>query len=264
MNDENPSPLSAETRSPNDSETPARETQKGASQETPDPTPGSATPTRNPTEPDSPTPGPNDSPKEKKRKRRRKKKRPGLGSDRGVETMFRTSYRTHLDLSALADTKANIMISINGIVISIILASISPKIDANPWLVIPTSVLLVGCMASLIYAILSARPRVSSSVVHLEDIRQNRSNILFFGNFVSLSEDDYVTGMTELLQNTDQLYLNMIRDIYSLGAVLTKKFRLLRTSYTIFMWALILGVGLYLLVFAGVVTGGAALGSVIP
>ena len=187
--------------------------------------------------------------------KKKKKKKGKLGSDRGIETMFRTSYRTHMDLSSLADTKANIMISINGIVISIILASISPKIDANPWLVVPTSVLLVGCLSSMVYAILSARPRVSSHLVTLADVRSNRSNILFFGNFVNMTESDYVVGMSELLQNTDQLYINMMRDIYSLGGVLNRKFALLRTSYTVFMWALIVGIALYITVFIAVVTG---------
>ncbi|NNM33846.1 MAG: hypothetical protein HKO53_12305 [Gemmatimonadetes bacterium] len=178
--------------------------------------------------------------------------------------MFRTSYRTHLDLSALADTKANIMISINGIVMSIILASISPKIDANPWLVIPTSFLLIGCMASMVFAILAARPRVSSRIVTLDDVRQKRANILFFGNFVTLEEDDFVTGMSELLVDTEELYVNMMRDLYSLGGVLNRKFALLRTSYTIFMWALMVGVTAYIAVFISVVTGITDTGTVLP
>ena len=58
---------------------------------------------------------------------KKKKKKEGLGTSRGIETMFRTSYRTHVDLSSLADNKANIMIGINGIIMSILIASISPK-----------------------------------------------------------------------------------------------------------------------------------------
>jgi len=195
-------------------------------------------------------------------KKKKKKKGGRFGSDRGIETMFRTSYRTHLDLSALADTKANIMISINGIVMSIILASISPKIDANPWLVVPTSVLLIGCMSSMVFAILAARPRVSSQLVTLDDVRQKRSNILFFGNFVTLSEADFVTGMSELLVDTEELYVNMMRDLYSLGGVLKRKFALLRTSYTLFMWALLTGVALYIGVYVSVVLRGT--GTVLP
>ncbi len=188
------------------------------------------------------------------------KSEPSLGTNRGIETMFRTSYRTHIDLSHLADNKANIMISINGIIISILLASISPKIDANPWLLLPTAVLIVGCLSSLVFAILAARPRVSSHIVTLEDVRSDRSNILFFGNFVSLEEEDFVEGMKELITDTDRLYVNMIRDIYSLGGVLAKKFKLLRVSYTLFMFGLVVGVLLFLFVFTQVTLTGTGTG----
>jgi hypothetical protein len=174
--------------------------------------------------------------------KKKKKKKDGLGTNRGIETMFRTSYRTHVDLSALADNKANIMIGINGIIMSVLIASISPKIDANLWLIVPTTILLIGLLISLIFAILAARPRVTEEQYTLEDIQEDRANILFFGNFVHLSSDEYVEGMKTLMQDTDRLYTNMIRDIHGLGTVLRRKFELLRTSYTVFMWSLAIGV----------------------
>lgn len=186
---------------------------------------------------------------EKKKKKKKKKNKDQLGSARGVETLFRTSYRTHIDMSGLADTKANIMITINGLMASILLASISPKIDANPWLLLPTTVLLTGCLISLVFAVLAARPRLNSNHVTLEDVRGDGANILFFGNFATMPRDDYVTGMTELIKDGDRLYVNMLRDIYNLGAVLDRKFRLLRYAYTAFMWALISGTLLFVAVF---------------
>jgi hypothetical protein len=184
-----------------------------------------------------------------KKKKKKKGKKNRLGSARGVETLFRTSYRTHIDMSALADTKANIMITINGLMASILLASISPKIDANPWLLLPTTVLLTGCLISLVFAVLAARPRLESREVTLEQVRNDAANILFFGNFTHMAQDDYVLGMTELIQDGDRLYTNMLRDIYNLGAVLDRKFRLLRISYTAFMWALIAGTAMFVAVF---------------
>ena len=173
-----------------------------------------------------------------------------LGSkNRGISDMFRTSYRTHVDLSGLADNKSNIMISINGIIISITLASISPKIDSNPWLLLPTAVLLLTCLGSMIYAILSARPRVSNEVVTLEDVRANRANILFFGNFYTMKREEYVEGMEELMQDSNRLYDNMARDLHGLGVVLAKKYQLLRISYNIFMVGLILSVFSFIFVF---------------
>ncbi len=187
---------------------------------------------------------------EGKEKKKDKKKNKGLGSSRGIETMFRTSYRVHQDLVGIADTKANIMISVNGLIISIILAAVSPRIGGLPLLVLPTSILLIGCVTALVYAVLAARPRVSNIPLTLKDIADNNGNILFFGNFVNLSEEEFVEGMRDLMMTQDHLYLNMVRDLYGLGQVLKTKFQLLRISYTVFMFALVVGVGLFVLVFA--------------
>lgn len=180
-----------------------------------------------------------------------------LGSRRrGISDMFRTSYRTHVELSAIADNKSNIMISINGIIISITIASISTKIDSNPWLLLPTSIILITCMIALIYSILAARPRVSNEDVTLEDVRANRSNILYFGNFYKLSRDEYVTGIEELMADSERIYNTMARDLYGLGTVLETKFRLLRIAYNVFMFGLAFSVASYILVYILVSEGG--------
>ena len=172
-----------------------------------------------------------------------------LGSSRGIETMFRSAYRVQMDLTGLADNKANMMISINGIIISIIIASVAPKLDANPWLLIPSTLFLLGYLVSVVFAILAARPRVSTQAISLEDLRNSEGNILFFGNFANMSENEFVEGMVDLVQDKTVLYETMIRNIYGLGSVLKKKFALLQIAYTAFMAALILGVFSFLAVF---------------
>src|SRR5690606_39243853 len=150
------------------------------------------------------------------------------------------------DLSALADTKANIMITINGLILPILLGAISPKIDSNPWLLVPTTVLMVGCLISMVFAIRSATPRVSEDPVTLEQVRRNTANILFFRHFSIMSCDDFDVGITVLMQVSDRLSRNMIRDLYGLGSVLTEKFKLLRTSYAVFMVSVTVGVLLFI------------------
>jgi hypothetical protein len=176
-------------------------------------------------------------------------KHKAIGTNRGIETMLRSAYRVQMDLTGLADNKANMMISINGIIISIIIASVAPKLDANPWLLIPTTIFLIGNLVSIVYAILAARPRVSSQTISLEDLRNSEGNILFFGNFANMPEDDFLEGMIDLVEDKTVLYETMIRNIYGLGSVLKKKFALLQVAYTAFMVALITGVFSFLAVF---------------
>jgi len=176
-----------------------------------------------------------------------KQKAPGTA--RGIETLFRSAYRVQMDLTGLADNKANMMISINGIIISIIIAAVAPKLDSNPWLLIPTTIFLCGNLVSVVYAIIAARPRVSTTHIQLEDLEHSDGNILFFGDYADLSQDEFTQGMMDLLEDKTLVYETMIHNLYGLGSVLRKKFSLLKAAYTAFMITLILGVVSFIGVF---------------
>ena len=165
-----------------------------------------------------------------------------LGTKRGIETLFRSSYRVNMDLSALADAKANIMISINGLIISILIASLAPGIEKNPWLVIPTSLFLLGCLVSLVFAVLAARPRVQSNLITPEQALRDRKNLLFFGNFSHMSEGEFVDALKEVVMDSTRTYEMMMKDIYGVGSVLQKKYRMLSRAYSVFIVALVVGV----------------------
>lgn len=167
--------------------------------------------------------------------------------ERGVETMFRTTSRNHLDLSAMADSKSNIMISVNAIIISVIVGSLASKLDTNPHLIIPTTLLLIFCLAATVFAVLATRPNVTEGKFTKADIVNKKANLLFFGNFHSMRLEDFEWGMNELINDSEYLYGSMIRDIYFLGVVLGKKYRLLRTSYTVFIVGLTVSVIAFLI-----------------
>ena len=161
---------------------------------------------------------------------------------RGVETMYRTTYRTHVNLSSIADNKANIMLSINAIIISITLSTLVPRFEDHPNLIIPTVILLFVCLFAIIFATLSTRPKITEGKFTREDIKNKRSNLLFFGNFYNMPLQDFHWGMTEMIKDNDFLYSSMTRDLYYLGVVLAKKYRYLRICYGIFMYGFIVAV----------------------
>ncbi|MCB9081258.1 MAG: HD domain-containing protein [Lewinellaceae bacterium] len=189
---------------------------------------------------------------QKKKKKKKEKslvelKQINLG--RGVETMFRTTYRTHVNLSSIADNKANIMLSINAIIISIVVSSLVPKFGDFPRLIIPTFILLVVCLTALVFAILSTRPKVTKGEVTPEDIAEKRANLLFFGNFYNMNVEEFHFGMMEMIKDSDFLYSAMTRDLYYLGKVLALKYRYLRICYGVFMYGLVLAVLSFAIVY---------------
>jgi predicted metal-dependent HD superfamily phosphohydrolase len=161
---------------------------------------------------------------------------------RGVETMYRTTYRTHTNLSSLADSKANLMLSVNAIVISIVISNLISKLQDNNKLIIPTILLTITCLGSMIYATLSTRPKVTEGHTTREAIKKRKVNLLFFGNFHNMTLEDFQWGVDEMLRDPDFLYASMSRDLYYLGIVLAKKYKYLIICYNIFMYGLIISV----------------------
>lgn len=188
--------------------------------------------------------------KKKKDKDKRAKSDGGIGGRRGVETLLRNAYRAHLDLISLAATKANIMISINGLILSFLFISEAFVMSAEPLLEIPTAIFLVTCFLSMTFAILSALPERCKTKGGLEDFRTDKANLLVFSQYVVLSRDEYVTAMRELMENSGRIYGSMIVQLYMLGYQANKKFKFLQISYAIFL----VGLGLSIIASFAVMT----------
>jgi len=159
---------------------------------------------------------------------------------RGVESMFRLTARNQINLSSIADNKANILISVNSIVLTVLLSMGIGKISDYPVITLPSIVFVSTCLITIVFAILSTRPKISSGKFTKEDIHQKKVNLLFFGNFYNMNAEDYDWAIKEMMKDSNYLYSSMIRDQYSLGRVIGKKYRLLRTAYTVFMVGIIL------------------------
>ena len=161
---------------------------------------------------------------------------------RGIETMFRITSQNHLQLSAMADNKANIMISVNAIILSIVLTVLFRKFEESPEFIIPGILLLTSALLTIVFAVFATRPNISSGTFTREDIEHKRTNLLFFGNFHGMRIDDYMWGMKQMMKDGDYLYGSLTKDIYYLGVVLGKKYRWLRVSYNVFMVGLIISI----------------------
>ncbi len=186
---------------------------------------------------------------EKLQKKAAKQKEKENRTDRGIETMFRTTSRNHIQLSAIADNKANIMLSINAIIISIVLSALLPRFGTGSVLIIPTIILLCVCVLTIVFATMSTVPKVTQGTFTKEDIQKKRANLLFFGNFHSMDLDEFQWGMNKVMEDRDFLYGSMIRDLYFLGKVLNRKYRYLRISYWVFMMGMIASVLAFIAAF---------------
>lgn len=164
--------------------------------------------------------------------------------ERGIQTLFRVTMRNHLKLSDIADTKANILLSVNAIIISLVLANLIPKLDnpSNDYLIYPTVIFIIFSVISMILSILATRPNVTRGEFTKEDVKEQKVNLLFFGNFHKMKLPEYEWAIQELIKDQVYVYKSLTKDLYFLGKVLDKKYRILRLTYTIFMIGMVLSV----------------------
>lgn len=193
--------------------------------------------------------------KEDQSEKKKDKKKKKDSRVRGVETMYRVTYNNHIALSQLADNKANILISLNGAIISALIVILTPRLGSITWAFAPVGVLVAGCTVSLAFAILGSRPRLSRTPVTFEQVRDNKGNALFFGQFTSMTLEEFQDSM-RLLTNNDQLvYDALTRQLYSMGRALLRKYRYLQIAYAVFFIAFVLAAASHIALMFGFVSG---------
>lgn len=161
---------------------------------------------------------------------------------RGVDTMFRITARNQINLNSIADNKSNILISVNAIIISIIITMLAGNIGTLSNDIIPIIIFLVVCLITIIIAILSTRPNIVTRKFNQEDLKNKKVDLIFFGNFIKLDYDEYEDAIKEMMKDDDHLYSTLLKNQYELGKILSKKFRLVRAAYNVFMIGIIITV----------------------
>lgn len=160
--------------------------------------------------------------------------------ERGVQTFYRVALRNHIKLSDIADTKANILLSVNAIIISVVLANLISKLDTNPYLTWPTLIFTLFSVISMVMSIIATRPNVTSGQFTKEDVKNQKVNLSFFGNFHKMKLEEFEWAIQEMVNDKDYIYKALTKDLYFLGKVLERKYRILRITYTVFMVGIII------------------------
>ena len=176
------------------------------------------------------------------------KKKKQKEESRGIDTMYRVTYQNHVALSRLADNKANMLISINGLIISVIIAVLTPRFGSWSWSLFPSLVLVAGCLTSLTFAVLAARPRIDRTPLTLDNVRNGEANPLFFGHFTNMPLADFQAAVRALGKDRRLLLDSLSRQLYEMGGSLLRKYRYLQIAYAAFL----VGIGLAAALFAAV------------
>jgi len=172
-----------------------------------------------------------------------------ISNNKSAQVQFKTALRNHIDLSSIADNKANIMLSVNALIITVALPILAETIRSIPLFLYPTISLLFVSILSMIFATLATRPIKMAGITSLSNVVAKKSNLFFFGNFYKMDFNDYEKGIKEVIAREDILDNSITRDLFYLGQALGSKYNNLRWCYNIFMYGIIFSVMLFAMVF---------------
>ena len=160
-----------------------------------------------------------------------------------VDNILRLNYNNQLRLTLMADTKANIMITVSSIVFSITVANIT-----NEMLLYPLRALGICSVVAFVCAIIVIMPKIDYPKTKTGKIDKNSPfyNPLFFGHFAHISIREYKEEYAKRLMTDAQIMDALTGDIYGIGRVIaTNKFKYLRYSYMTFLVGISLAIGIF-------------------
>ena len=169
-------------------------------------------------------------------------KRKKRNSSTLVNTFFRNALRSNLDLTALAETKAGILISINGFILTVTVTAASFTAH-NDLMTYAFICIILTSLGSIILSVLSVRPRSKEQLVAKEHL-EGYSSLLYYQDIASHSPDEYQEEVKETLKSIKKSRKELANHLHILGSEIKQKYHWLKFAYTFFSLGLILSAAL--------------------
>ena len=135
--------------------------------------------------------------------------------ERGIETWFRLASKNLHTRLQIVDTKANILITSNAIIISVVLGSLYPRLADSPHMIFAVGGLIITNVLSITYAILATIPKAWITKPNITDLEY--ADMMTFEDFSGMKIDDYRDSVMRTMESGDTLYPSIITDIHGLG-----------------------------------------------
>lgn len=145
--------------------------------------------------------------------------------------LMRAAQFHHVQLSSMADVKANMLLTMSSVVLTLCLPQVLK--NSHMW---PLYILISACLLTVFLAAYAVMPKLPPAHQPAPDIQDPLFNILFFGDFTRLSQAQFEHAMQDIMNDPSRAYGAQVRELYLLGSFLAhKKYRFLRLGYIAFI-----------------------------
>lgn len=175
------------------------------------------------------------------------------GAALAVQTFYMIALKNHIKLSGMADRKSNLILAVCSLLISAILTNSIKFVQqtGDQYLLLPTVLFVFFMLIAMILSIISTIPKVTSGTFNRKAVEAKEVNLAFFGNFHKMKLEEYEWAVKHMQQDSEEIYKVLTKDLYFLGKVLDKKFRLLNFTYGVLIIGVVVSISAYIWAFYG-------------
>ena len=162
--------------------------------------------------------------------------------NRSVLNMIRTTQRNNIDLKHIADNKANILMSINALMITFLFPIIFSNLDLiiDQYFYIPMGILAITCLITVFISATVLRPFSSKTILKKEKMMEMDRSPFFFGNYHNMDSDTYFNYFNRVTSDEDALHRFIVDDLHFYGKILATKYNEIKLAYFTFKIGLFL------------------------
>jgi len=157
--------------------------------------------------------------------------------ERGIETWYRLASKNLYTRRQIVDTKSNILITVNSIMISALLGTLYPRLGDDPHLIYGIVPIVLGNLISIAYAIFATRPNLGKG--------NHKAHLTTFDDYYRMPQADYENALDEMMKDGNFLYGTIKRELYRLGVDLSRRYNSIRIAYNVFLIGLTIGLFLF-------------------
>ena len=158
-------------------------------------------------------------------------------------TYFRNALKSNLDLTTLADTKAGILISVNGFILTVIMTASGFVIQNEIMNLVFASIILTA-LVSIIFAVFAIRPRSKENLAKKANQVDDYNSLLFYGDMATMHPHDFLNETNSTIRSSDLSVKHLTMHLHILALEIKKKYFWLKQAYTFFSVGLIVSVSL--------------------
>lgn len=180
----------------------------------------------------------------KSEKKKKKKKKELADINKNTVAILRTQLRNNIELTNLADSKANVLLSLSALMLTFLVPLTLPFVDIilRLNLSFPFLILIGTCLTTIYISVTVLRPGKLGGQDVASGTTDKTLSPFFFGNFVNMKSTDFLEYSKEVFKDEALVTSFISNDFYFIGLRLGEKMRLLRKAFNIFLWGISLAI----------------------